>query len=54
MSRTKSGGKPPGYEFWSRRPMTFGAGPWAKTKCHRIERQQSKTLVREELKQLEE
>lgn len=53
MARSKTGGKSSGYEFWSRRPMVFWAGSWAKTKCHRIERQQSREIVRNELKHLE-
>lgn len=49
MSRTKSGSKGCGFEFWSRRPMMYQRGSIAKTFCHKIERQQSKTLTRKEL-----
>lgn len=42
MSRSNQGGKAPGWEFWSRRPMAGSRGAWAKAKCHRIERRQGK------------
>lgn len=49
MSHTKRGSKAPGYEYWSKRPnMSGGVGRWAKTKCHRIERQAGKRLARQE------
>ncbi len=52
MARTHQGGKQPG-DFWSRRPHSGkGYGKWPKYFCHRVERQQSRALVREELKQL--
>ncbi len=55
MSRTKSGGKPGGYELWSRRPGgNGGKGKIAKTFTHRAERAQSKRLVIEELKLVEQ
>lgn len=43
MSRTKKGAKAPGYEYWSRRPMT-GSAPckWVKKLTHKIERQRNK------------
>ena len=54
MSRSKTGSKSPGYEFWSRRPGSTGAiGKEAKVIIHRIERQRSKQLVRKELNQME-
>lgn len=45
MSRTKRGGKAPGFEFWSRRPGNkYGGaiGRYAKTLTHSRERQMSK------------
>lgn len=54
MSRTKKGSKPPGYDYWSARPHSQSpAGRITKTLTHRSERQQSKGLVRKELKELE-
>lgn len=54
MARSKRGGKPCGYDFWSSRPFSGqGHGKWPKKFCHRAERQQSKELVRDELHQLE-
>jgi hypothetical protein len=50
MARSKTNSKSPGYEFWSRRPMMYQRGSIAKTFCHKIERQQSKTLTRKELR----
>lgn len=38
MSRTKKGTKPPGYEFWSKRPGNGGRGKAAKIQTHRSER----------------
>lgn len=52
MARTQRGSKPAGFEFWGKRPMVYNSGTFAKTLCHRIERQQSKELVRKELDQL--
>jgi hypothetical protein len=51
MSRSVKGSKGCGYEYWSKRPMCYSSpGRWAKQKCHRIERQQDKDLIRAELK----
>lgn len=53
MSRTKKGGKPQGYEFWSARPGNKhggGRGAYSKTKTHRVERQQGKEEIRGELR----
>lgn len=43
MSRTKKGAKGPGYEYWSKRPMS-GWGPCKVVKkfTHKIERQRNK------------
>lgn len=49
MSRTKRGSKPPGYEFWSRRPQCGGVGPESKKICHSQERAQAKEATREAL-----
>ena len=52
MSRTKRGSKPLWYEYWSARPLNRGggcAGGFTKTLTCRIERRNSKTLVRDEL-----
>lgn len=53
MSRTKKGSKGCGYDFWSRRPHSGnGHGRWVKLFCHRVERRQSRELVRNELDDL--
>lgn len=55
MSRSKKKGKSPGYEYWSKRPMSGSTpGRWAKTKTHRLERKQGKTLTRKALKEEDE
>lgn len=43
MSRSKQGSKPPGYEYWSKRPNS-GCGPGKKDKqmTHQIERARAK------------
>lgn len=52
MSRTKKGAKPPGYDFWSRRPHSGnGFGPVVKNFTHRVERQQAKDQIRQQLKE---
>lgn len=51
MSRSYTGGKPGGYEFWSRRPMSGHSGKEAKKLCHRIERAQAKQTILRELKE---
>ncbi len=50
MSRTKTGSKAPGCEFWSRRPMS-GATPNAETKriCHAMERAKGRESLRKAL-----
>lgn len=54
MSRSKTGGKGPGYDFWSRRPFSGqGSGKWPKKFCKRAERQLEREFVRSELNQLE-
>lgn len=54
MSRTKKGNKPPGYDYWSKRPLS-GSSPskFIKTKTHRIERQKAKEEIQEDLKKEE-
>lgn len=42
MSRSKKGGKGPGYEYWSTRPGSSSPGAFAKKQCHHIERRQGK------------
>lgn len=52
MSRTKRGSKPLWYEYWSARPLNRGGGcvgGFTKTLTCRIERRNSKALVRDEL-----
>lgn len=52
MSRTKSGGKGPGFEYWTARPGNRhgGAiGKKAKTLTHRTERRQGEREVRKSL-----
>lgn len=46
-------GKPPGYEFWSRRPMNGSSGRGAKTICHRLERRRGKAALRKEVENVE-
>lgn len=48
MSRTKRGGKAPGHEYWSKRPMSGSTpGRWAKVATHKIERQRNKPKSRD-------
>lgn len=49
MSRTIKGSKGPGYEYWSKRPLS-GAPPgkWWKKMTHHIERQRNKKLDKAE------
>jgi hypothetical protein len=43
MSRTKKGSKAPGYEYWSKRPMSgCTPGSWVKKVVNKIERQRNK------------
>lgn len=50
MARSIKGGKGSGYEYWSRRPNNHGCiGKKSKVIIHRIERSQSKTIIRNEL-----
>lgn len=51
MSRTRTtGGKGPGYDYWSRRPMgsVWGHGKKIKKICHGIERARGKQEVQKE------
>lgn len=54
MSRTRKGSKPPGYEFWSRRPQSGGKGAASKGFCHRQERAQGKTETQDEIEQAQQ
>lgn len=55
MSRTKHGAKPPGYDYWSKRPvkggnstMSAGYGPEVKRQTHRAERRVAGRALRKE------
>jgi hypothetical protein len=48
MSRTRKGSKAPGWEFWSKRPMSGWIGKAAKKITHKIERLRNKRLRRDE------
>lgn len=57
MSRTVRGSKPSGYEYWSARPLNRGGGcvgVFTKTLTSRIERRNSKELVRCEIEEYTE
>ena len=55
MSRSKHGGKGPGYDYWSRRPYSSnGYGPDIKKLCHRAERRQADEIIQNEVKELTE
>lgn len=45
MSRTKKGGKPVGYEFWSRRDNYPGDGKVAKENTKRKERARNRRMI---------
>ncbi len=57
MSRTNKGAKPPGFDYWSKRPVkgtdsqgrASGFGPKVKKLTHRSERRQGKKVTNEEL-----
>lgn len=51
MSRTKKGSKPPGYDFWSRRPKSSKN---CKDLTHRAERKQGKDQVKKGKQDYEE
>ena len=56
MSRSKRGGKPIGYEFWSARPFNRNGGTpnrYHKTRTHKAERQQSVDEVESLLDEIE-
>lgn len=49
MSRSRRGGKPPGYEYWSKRPgkgSKMPSGKSAKKSTHKAERRQAKKEIR--------
>lgn len=55
MSRTIRGSKPSGYDFWSSRPMSgMGHDVSLKRLCHRIERQQGRAEVRQQVAEMEQ
>jgi len=52
MSKTIKGNKPIGYEYWGKRPGTKGRGSSppgkeAKKRTHRLERLESKKIIRD-------
>ena len=52
MSRTNKGSKPAGYAYWSARPLNRGGGcvgVFTKTLTCRVERRNSKKLVKDEI-----
>lgn len=49
MSRTNKGSKPPGYDFWSRRPKSSKN---SKDLTHRAERQEGKEEVAKAVKEV--
>jgi len=57
MSRTRSRGKRPGYEFWSNRPGNKAGGVACKDQkvtTHRLERRRDVRIVEAELDELAE
>jgi hypothetical protein len=55
MSRTRTGSKGPGYEYWGRRPCSgFHAGKENKRHTHQIERAREKALILDEIKEMED
>jgi hypothetical protein len=58
MSRSKKKKKKPGYEYWSKRPISrnCGANPGKETKnqTHRLERLEAKKQIKQGLKDDEE
>lgn len=51
MSRTKRGGKPQGFDFWTARPFNVGGGSFgkfAKKRTHRAERAEGKKESRDD------
>jgi hypothetical protein len=46
MSRTKTGAKGPGHEYWGRRPGPRDPGRFSKTITHRCERRASRKAER--------
>lgn len=55
MSRTRTGSKRPGYEYWGRRPCAgFNPSKEHKVIAHQIERAQEKELLQDEIKEMED
>lgn len=49
MSRTRKGSKPPGLEWWTRRPVSMVAPTrYGKIRTHRVERLQGRREARAE------
>lgn len=47
MSRTNKGSKPPGFEYWSKRPFNKhggSTGKYAKKRTHKAERKEGKDI----------
>lgn len=54
MARSKRGSRPSGYDCWSSRPQAYSLpGRFGKKLTNKTERQESRSLVRKELKDLE-
>lgn len=55
MSRSKKGGKPPGYNYWSKRPGThkggMDPGKFSKKLNARLERIEGKEEIKKELEE---
>ena len=55
MSRTKKGSKPPGYEFWSKRPGSmYNSGRAGKTETKRREREAERQLLHKEKRDVQQ
>jgi len=56
VSNTIRGSKPPGYEFWSRRPGKgrMSRGAFAKKMTHRTERQQGRVSAEQAAEEYQE
>lgn len=58
MSRSKKKGKPPGYDYWSRRPTAgiggTSPGRWSKTKTHRLERIEARKVIKKQTEDKDE
>lgn len=52
MSRTKKGSKPPGWDYWGKRPLGYGAAgrPKNKRKEKQEQKQRERAILKRELK----